>query len=110
MNAVDTNVFVYALDDNEPSKQVKARALLQQLVALPTSTILPWQVACEVLSCLRRWEHARRLSSSDAAAHFYDLLAMFPLAMPSERAFQLSFDLRSRFSLSHWDSMLLAAC
>ena len=24
--------------------------------------------------------------------------------------FQISFDLRSRFSLSHWDSMLLAAC
>ena len=25
MNAVDTNVFVYALDDNEPVKQAKAR-------------------------------------------------------------------------------------
>ncbi len=24
--------------------------------------------------------------------------------------FQISFDLRSPFSLSHWDAMLLAAC
>jgi len=31
MNAVDTNVFIYALDDDEPVKQAKAHELLQQL-------------------------------------------------------------------------------
>jgi predicted nucleic acid-binding protein len=35
---------------------------------------------------------------------------MFELRIPSEAVFQISFDLRARFSLSHWDSMLLAAC
>jgi predicted nucleic acid-binding protein len=35
---------------------------------------------------------------------------MFPLRIPSDSVFQVSFDLRSRFSLSHWDAMLLAAC
>ena len=35
---------------------------------------------------------------------------MFEVRIPSEAIFQVSFDLRSRFSLSHWDSMLLAAC
>ena len=35
---------------------------------------------------------------------------MFPLQLPGPPVFQLTFDLRSRFSLSHWDSMLLAAC
>jgi predicted nucleic acid-binding protein len=35
---------------------------------------------------------------------------MFTLRIPSEGVFKISFDLRSRFSLSHWDSMLLAAC
>ncbi len=43
-------------------------------------------------------------------AHFDDVLAMFPLSIPSGKVFGLSFDLRTRFSLSHWDSMLLAAC
>jgi predicted nucleic acid-binding protein len=33
-----------------------------------------------------------------------------PGGVPSEHIFELSFDSRSRFSLSHWDSMLLAAC
>jgi hypothetical protein len=32
MNAVDTNVFVYSLDANEPVKQPKAKALLAGLV------------------------------------------------------------------------------
>lgn len=37
-------------------------------------------------------------------------VAMFALRTPTEVVFQSSSDLRSRFSLSHWDSMLLAAC
>ena len=32
------------------------------------------------------------------------------MRIPTEAVFQISSDLRSRFSLSHWDSMLLAAC
>ena len=35
---------------------------------------------------------------------------MFSVRSPTEAIFQISFDLRARFSLSHWDSMLLAAC
>jgi predicted nucleic acid-binding protein len=110
MNAVDTNVFVYALDDNEPVKQAKARALLDRLVQPPSVTQLPWQVAGEFLSCLRKWESAGRITPADVAAHFKDVLAMFPVCFPTAKVFWISFDLRSRFPLSHWDSMLLAAC
>lgn len=35
---------------------------------------------------------------------------MFPLRIPSTKVFEIAFDLHSRYSLSHWDSMLLAAC
>ncbi len=54
MNAVDTNVLVYALDDNEPAKQAKARNLLDRLVQPPIETLLLWQVAGELLTCLRK--------------------------------------------------------
>jgi predicted nucleic acid-binding protein len=47
MNAVDTNVFVYAADDDEPVKQAKAVNLLDQLVEEPSHTLLLWQVAGE---------------------------------------------------------------
>jgi predicted nucleic acid-binding protein len=110
MNAVDSNVFVYALDDDEPAKQIKARDLIDQLVQPPLDTALLWQVAGETLSCLRKWESARRITAADVKAHLQDMLSMFPLRMPTAKALEVSFDLRARFSLSHWDSMLLAAC
>lgn len=37
-------------------------------------------------------------------------LGMFPLVIPNASLFEHYFDLYSRFSLSHWDAMLLAAC
>jgi len=49
MNAVDTNVFIYALDADDPVKQAKARDLLQRLTQTAGTTILPWQVASELL-------------------------------------------------------------
>ena len=110
MNAVDTNVFVYAADDYEPNKQAKAAQLLDQLVQTPTQTCLLWQVAGEFLSCMRRWESQSRILRTDVEANIRDVLAMFPLVLPSQNVIDLSLDLSFRFSLSHWDSMLLAAC
>jgi predicted nucleic acid-binding protein len=110
MNAVDTNVLVYSLDAVDPVKHGKAKALLVGLAAGSTPTILPWQVAAELLNWLRRSQAAGKLSAADVDAHFRATLAPFPLAIPSAKAFPKYFDLFSRFSLSHWDAMLLAAC
>ena len=110
MNALDTNIFVYAADDDEPAKQTKAIQLLDQLVQTPSETWLLWQVAGEFLSTMRRWETAGRITAADVRANIRDVLAMFPLALPSQDVITSSLDLSSRYSLSHWDSMLLAAC
>jgi predicted nucleic acid-binding protein len=110
MNAIDTNIFVYALDTDEPVKQVKAQALLQRLAPARGDTILLWQVAGELLSNLRKRETAGRITTAEVEAHFRDFLAMFPLAIPTAQVFVTYFDLRARFSLSHWDALLLAAC
>jgi predicted nucleic acid-binding protein len=110
MNAVDTNVFVYALDADEPVKQAKALDLFQQLTQTSGSTVLPWQVAAELLSNLRKRESAGRITGSEVESRFRKFLAMFPLAIPGVQVFTTYFHLHARFSLSHWDSMLLAAC
>lgn len=110
MNALDTNILVYALDEDEPTRRTKARELIIELLKEPTQTVFLWQVATELLACLRKWQSAGRLARSDVEAHFRDLLALFPLRTPSVKAFDIAFSLHSRFSLSHWDSMLLAAC
>lgn len=110
MNAVDTNVYVYALDTDEPTKQAQAVGLLDQLMLQPADTVLIWQVAGEFLRQLRKWESQNRLTTAAIEAVFRRFRAMFTLRIPTEAVFQISFDLRSRFSLSHWDAMLLAAC
>jgi predicted nucleic acid-binding protein len=110
MNAADTNVYIYALDADEPVKQAKAMELFDGLVLQSADTVLIWQVAGEFLNQLRRWESKGKLTPEEVEATFRRFSAMFPLRTPSANIFQLSFDLRSRFSLSHWDSMLLAAC
>lgn len=110
MNAVDTNVFIYALDADEPLKQAKAQDLIDKLRHETDSTVLVWQVAGELPSNLRKRESAGRISAAQVDMHFRALCAVFPLALPNAHVLQAYFDLHSRFSLSHWDAMLLAAC
>lgn len=55
MNAIDTNIFVYALQVDDPAKATVAMGLLEKLD--PTDTILLWQVLCE---CSAVFEKLRR--------------------------------------------------
>lgn len=110
MNAIDTNVYVYALDADEPVKQTKAVELLDRPAVTPAETVILWQVAGEFLGQLRRFEARGVLTSTAVEAGFQRFRSTFALRLPTDGIFQATFNLRSRFSLSHWDSMLLAAC
>jgi len=109
MNGIDTNVLVYAFDSSEPAKQSKAQRLIDEHVANASATV-PWQVVGEFLNCLRRWQNQGRISAADVESHVDDLLIAFPVALPTVSSIRRSLDLSRRFSLAHWDSMLLAAC
>ena len=110
MNAIDTNVLVYFVDRDEPVKRVQAIELLDGLGKEDVETVLLWQVAAEFLSCLRRWEHTARISRQETFENLNRLNSMFRCVLPSQTMLRKSIDLSSRYSLSHWDSMLLAAC
>jgi len=110
MNAVDTNVPVYSSDHDEPVKQTKALDLLDQLVQQPVETILLWQVAGEYLSCLRKWQLRGKITFAEVDQYVHRTLAMFPLYTSSRSSLNISLNLSASYSLSHWDSMLLAAC
>ena len=108
MNAVDTNVLLYRVDRYEPIKQAKAKALLRRLRTVPT--VLLWQVAGEFLNQLRRWESTGRTTAQGVVRYFSATRSILPLQLPTNAVLDLSLDLTSRFSLSHWDSMIVAAC
>jgi len=74
------------------------------------SLLLLWQVAGELLSCLRRWGSTGKRTAGDVDADIQDILAMFPLELPTKDVIPRALGLHSRYSLSHWDSMLVAAC
>ena len=110
MNAIDTNVFVYALDAAEPAKQAKAREFFRRVLTSNESILVPWQVAVELLARLRKWESAGRIIGDDVHARFKEFLGVWTLAVPTAEIFDRSFRLRDRYLLSHWDSLLIAAC
>lgn len=110
MNAIDTNVLVYAVDSFEPAKQAQAIQLLDSLSQKSEPLVLPWQVAAEFLACLRRWENASRITREITQAYKTRFLDVQPIIMPSPAILQVSLDLSDRYSLSHWDSLLIAAC
>jgi predicted nucleic acid-binding protein len=62
------------------------------------------------MSCLRRFAAAGRFPADDIEADILDLLSIFPLVLPTENTIPRSLSLMSRYSLSHWDSLLIAAC
>jgi predicted nucleic acid-binding protein len=110
MNAVDTNIFLYSIDHNDPAKQHKAQQLLTQLRTATTPTLLLWQVLCELGQQLRRWRDQGRLTAAEYSQHVQAFRHLYPVVTPTPAVFDTALNLSDRFSLSHWDSLVLGAC
>lgn len=107
MNAVDTNVLVYAVSADEPVKGPTAMALLDQLTA--ADTLLLWQVACEFGSVISKLR-SRGRAGDDAFETLVALRGRFPLVLPAPGVLDLGLRLHREQGLAYWDAMLLAAC
>lgn len=110
MIAVDTNVIVYAIDRRDLKKRAAARVLLKQLAMPPSSAVMLWQVAGETCNQLRAWRDARRVSDHAFKRYLQLFQRLFPLVMPAPAVLDRAVALADRHSLSHWDSMIVAAC
>jgi predicted nucleic acid-binding protein len=110
MNAVDTNVLVYAVDSAEPAKSKIALDLLTSLASQELPLVVPWQVAAEFLTCLRRWETAGKIGRQETQAYLSRFVLQLPIVYPTANSLAIALDLCDKHSLSHWDSMLIAAC
>jgi predicted nucleic acid-binding protein len=110
MNAVDTNILLYSVDDSEPAKQAKAQGLLHRLVVQSEPTIMLWQVLAETVNQLRRWQNQGELTQQEFDQHMQTFRTLFPLAVPSLTTLDHALDLGKRYSLAYWDSMILGAC
>jgi predicted nucleic acid-binding protein len=104
MNAVDTNILVYAQDPRDPDKQAVARELIDDL----EDGILLWQVACEFLAASRKLIPVG-YTLDDAFEELRVIRSMWTFKLPHPAVMDRAEDLISRFSLSTWDALLIAA-
>ncbi len=105
MNAVDTNVLIYAHDRRDPRKQALAASLIQS----QADGVLLWQVACEYLSASRKLE-SQGYSLEQAWQDIRDLRSVWTTILPTWRVLDRAETLMASFSLSFWDALILAAC
>jgi predicted nucleic acid-binding protein len=104
MNAVDTNVLIYCHDSREPDKQQTAIAL----VSSGGDFVLLWQVACEFLAASRKLLPVG-FDLDKAFIELRKLRAVWRFEEPTEQVLDRAEELVSRFSLSFWDAILIAA-
>ena len=109
MIAVDTNILVYSIDASEPAKMAIADGLLKNLGTQGNGVLL-WQVACEFLACLHRWEDKGRIVAAQTESYYQNVSTLFPLITPVPMILSSAIEIRRRHSLSYWDSLLVAGC
>ena len=84
MNAVDTNVLVYARDPRDARKQQTALELVRSLA----DGVLLWQVACEYINV------SRRMATTESALEdVRDLRRVWTLALPGWATLERAMDL-----------------
>ena len=101
---IDTNVFIYAEDGDEPAKRAVAQRRIRELVD-DDRAVLSTQVLSEYVVAARR-----RLGLSPAACR-QAVLLMCQLQVVSIRAEHVlsAVDLASLHSLSLWDALIIRA-
>jgi predicted nucleic acid-binding protein len=105
MNAVDTNVLIYAHDPRDPAKQNKAVALIASL----TDGVLLWQVACEYVAASRKLAPFG-LNPQQAFADLKRLRGVWTPMLPTWSTLDTAETLMAPGNLSFWDAMIVAAC
>jgi len=105
MRAVDTNILIYVNDQRDPAKQAIAATLVSSL----TDGALIWQVACEYLAASRKLV-VLGYDRVQSYQYIRDLQQVWYSVLPSWTVIDRAENLIGKFSLSHWDSMIVAAC
>jgi predicted nucleic acid-binding protein len=105
MNAVDTNVLLYAKDPRDPRKQKIAETLL----ATMTDGAMLWQVGCEFLSASRKLEQFG-YSLSEAWVDLEDLRSTWTTVLPRWEVQEHAVKLTQRYSISYWDALIVSSC
>jgi predicted nucleic acid-binding protein len=104
---LDTNLFLYHLDDSDVHKHAIATHLIREALATGRGCI-SYQVIQECLNAALRKAHIR-LDRQTAGDYLQTVL--FPLwqVMPSPELYQSGLDIQQRYSFHFYDALIVAA-
>jgi predicted nucleic acid-binding protein len=106
MNAHDTNIWIYSHDTRDPAKQ----QIAQQVLATTKPFALLWQVGCEFLAASRKLQPLG-FTEDQAWQALTDMQATAAaIVLPAIQVWPEARSLQTRYSLSFWDALLVAAC
>ena len=105
MNAVDTNILIYAQDPRDPTKKSVANSLIGSL----SDGILFWQVICEFVAASRKLEPF----GYDCEKAFRDVREIgrsWDTVFPDWATLDGAMKLMSQRSISFWDALIISEC
>jgi predicted nucleic acid-binding protein len=105
MNAIDTNVLLYACDKSDKRRHALARLVLSKT----EGGILLWQVAAEFIAAARRLE-VRGFTREIAWARLKNFLRVYRLVLPTRAVLDHASRLHAEQQWSFWDAMIVGAC
>ena len=103
--SVDTNVLIYAIDQEDLSKHLRATEMLRRLVEV--DHVITQQTLGEFLAVIRRRHAARDLPVNmifERFVSFYKIIAT-PL-----NAMLAAYARATRYTLQYWDSLIVTVC
>ena len=106
MNAIDSNIWLYSQATRDPRKQ----GLAQQVIASVRPLALPWQVGCEFISASRKLTVVGFTEQQAWACLASMRVLADAVLLPIPDLWSDAHSLQGRYSLSFWDSLLVAIC
>jgi predicted nucleic acid-binding protein len=106
MDALDTNIWLYAYDRRDPAKQ---NAVVDLLERIPSLALL-WQVGCEFVAGARKLGHLgfTQEQAWEALVRMTD--AADAVLLPDVEVWSSARNLQNRLSLHYWDALIVAGC
>jgi len=104
---LDSNVFVYAVDNASPAKQAVALHLLRQ-AHTHQSAVISFQVVQETLHVMRR-KFRVVAKPPDTLDFLRNVLAPLWRVQPSVPLYARALDVQERYQFSFYDALIVAA-
>jgi predicted nucleic acid-binding protein len=103
---IDTNVWIYAIDESEPEKQIKARNYLAQMDRANT-VVLSTQVLQEFFYATT--QSGKGLLSPELAIKHMDKMSQMLVMESTAQSVMAATSLMHVHKISWWDSLILEA-